>query len=61
MSTLEDVLMEWQNNLAFKEAFAKNPEKALRDAGLTLNKSDTLKIKTLLNIQDEDLDGRINK
>jgi hypothetical protein len=61
MSSLEDVLSEWQNNFEFKQQFKKNPEKALVDAGLTLDANDLQKIKTLLKINDEDLDKRINK
>lgn len=67
MSTLEDVLNEWQNNLHFKEEFKKNPEKALMTAGLTLNASDLQQIKSMLKIKDDggngdgELDKRINK
>ena len=61
MSTLEDVLTEWQANLQFKEALKKNPEQALTNAGLVLSSADLVKIKTILNIDDGELDGRINK
>jgi hypothetical protein len=61
MSTLEDVIMEWQSNLQFKENFKKNPQQALADAGLTLNEEDLKKIKTMLKIDDGTLDDRINK
>jgi hypothetical protein len=61
MSTLEDVIIEWQSNLQFKENFKKNPQKALADAGLSLNDEDLQKIKTMLKIDDGTLDGRINK
>ncbi|MDR3477342.1 MAG: hypothetical protein P4M14_04855 [Gammaproteobacteria bacterium] len=68
MSTLEDVLTEWQNNLYFKQEFKKNPEKALASAGLTLSQEDLLKIKSMLKISDDEtgnksdeLDKRINK
>ena len=61
MSNLEDVLTEWQNNFEFKQQFKTNPEKALADAGLTLNDADLKKVKTLLKITDEELDKRINK
>lgn len=61
MSSLEDVLTEWQANLQFKEEFKKNPEQALANAGLILSPADLIKIKTLLNIDDGELDGRINK
>ena len=61
MSTLEDVLLEWQNNFQFKENFKKNPHKALADAGLTLNEKDLQKIKVMLKLDDGKLDDRINK
>jgi hypothetical protein len=68
MSTLEDVLTEWQNNLYFKQEFKKNPEKALASAGLTLSQEDLLKIQSMLKISADDtttkngeLDKRINK
>jgi hypothetical protein len=61
MSTLEDVISEWQSNLQFKENFKKNPQKALADAGLSLSEEDLQKIKTMLKIDDGTLDGRINK
>ncbi len=61
MSKLEDVLTEWQNNFEFKQQFKTNPEKALADAGLTLNDDDLKKVKTLLKSTDEELDKRINK
>jgi hypothetical protein len=60
MSTLEDVITEWQSNLQFKETFKKNPQKALADAGLELNDEDLKKIKIML-IDDGKLDDRINK
>lgn len=65
MSNLEEVLSEWQNNFEFKQQFKKNPEQALKDAGLTLNPTDLEKVKTLLKIKDDgsngELDKRINK
>ena len=68
MSTLEDVLSEWQNNLYFKQEFKKNPEQALATAGLTLNEEDLQKVKSMLKITEDDagaksgeLDKRINK
>jgi hypothetical protein len=61
MSTLEDVLVEWQSNLQFKQNFKENPQKALAEAGLTLSNEDLKKIKTLLKIDDGKLDDRINK
>jgi hypothetical protein len=61
MNSLEDVLNEWHANLLFQEAFKKNPEKALQDFDLTLAPHDINKIKTMLKIQDEELEKRINK
>jgi hypothetical protein len=61
MSTLKDVLSEWQNNLQFKENFKKNPQKALADAGLILNEADLQKVKVMLKLDDGKLDDRINK
>jgi hypothetical protein len=68
MSSLEDVLTEWQTNLYFKEEFKKNPERALATAGLTLNSKDLKKVKAMLAIQDDasgsdnrELDKRINR
>ena len=61
MSTLEDVITEWQNNFQFRENFKKNPHKALVDAGLTLSESDLKKIKVILKLDDGKLDDRINK
>jgi hypothetical protein len=61
MSTLEDVLSEWQNNFQFRENFKKNPQKALTDAKLTLNDADLLKVKIMLKLDDGKLDERINK
>jgi hypothetical protein len=61
MSTLEDVLNEWQSNLQFKENFRKNPQQALADANLQLSEEDLKKIKIMLKIDDGKLDERINK
>ncbi len=61
MSTLEDVLQEWQNNFQFRENFKKNPQKALADVGLTLADTDLQKIKVMLKLDDGKLDDRINK
>jgi hypothetical protein len=61
MSTLKDVLSEWQDNLQFRENFKKNPQKALTDAGFALDEADLKKIKAMLNLDDGKLDDRINK
>lgn len=66
MNTLEEVLMEWQNNPHFKQTFKQNPEKALSEAQLVLNAADLAKVKVMLVEQenggkDGELDKRINK
>lgn len=61
MSTLADVISEWQNNLQFRENFKKNPQQALADADLKLSDDDLKKIKVMLKIDDGKLDDRINK
>ncbi|HLB57999.1 MAG TPA: hypothetical protein VJL60_04210 [Gammaproteobacteria bacterium] len=66
MSQLKDVYTEWQNNPIFRAEFKKNPQKALKEAGLTLNKTDFKKIHALLDRKgnqspDEKLDDRITK
>jgi hypothetical protein len=64
MSTLQDILDQWQNNLYFRESFKKNPEKALKDAGLTVSAEDLDKIKSMLAVDtsnNEKLEDRINK
>lgn len=60
---LEDVLHEWQNNFQFREAFKKNPLRALKKSGLTLTKTDLEKIRAQLKLEDKDekLNERINK
>jgi len=63
MSTLQDVLMEWQTNLKFRETFKKNPELALQEANLKLSADDLKKIKAVLEIDqfsNEKLDQRKN-
>lgn len=62
MTTLQEVLTEWQSNLAFRQQFKKNPEQALLSAGFTLSPEDLAKIKVLLDKSKNDkLDDRINK
>jgi hypothetical protein len=61
MSTLEDVLSEWQHNFQFRENFKKNPQKALADAKLALSDTDLQKVKIMLKLDDGKLDERINK
>lgn len=66
MARLIDILNEWQNNLEFRERYKIDPEKALQDAGFTLDNHDLEKIKSVLKLkqqfdQSEELDKRINK
>lgn len=69
MTTLHDVLTEWQNNLEFREQFKKNPIAALKTAGFTLQPDDLAKVQSLLKLKEDDQAGggsgelgkRINK
>lgn len=66
MSSLIDILNEWQTNLKFREEFKKDPEQALNEAGFTLSPKDLKKIKSVLKFKEEKtknekLDDRINK
>lgn len=69
MTTLQDVLTEWQNNLDFREQFKKNPLSALKAANLELDPQDLAKIQSLLKLKEDDQAGsgsgelgkRINK
>lgn len=64
MSTLQDVLVKWQNDAAFREHFKKNPELALEKIGLEVSEEDLEKIKAVLRLDqfgNEKLDERINK
>lgn len=61
---LQEVLNEWQTNLAFREAFKKNPELALKEAGFEVSPADLEKIHALLKLdksKNEKLDDRISK
>lgn len=61
---LQDILDEWQSNLAFREAFKQNPEQALKEAGFELSPEDLAKIQALLKhdpSKNEKLDDRISK
>ena len=59
MTNLLEVYNKWQSSLQFREAFKKNPEQALKEAGFKLSPEDLSKIKTL-NF-GEKLDDRISK
>ena len=47
MTSLIDILNEWQTNLKFREEFKKDPENALNEAGFTLSPKDLKKIKSV--------------
>lgn len=66
MSSLQDVYDQWQNNAEFRIQFKKNPQEALKNAGLELSPADFVKIKALvdhknLGSESDELDGRISK
>lgn len=66
MSSLQDVYDQWQNNTEFRLQFKKDPQEALRKAGLELSPADFVKIKTLVDHKNQgpesdELDGRISK
>jgi len=61
MSTLQDVITEWQNNLQFRKDFKKNPHHALTEANLVLSAEDLEKVKVILSSDNGTLDDRINK
>lgn len=64
MTNLSEILSEWQSNLAFREDFKKNPERALKEAGFQVSAEDLIKIKAMLKLdasKDEKLDERISK
>lgn len=63
-TNLQDIFSEWQNNLAFREEFKKNPLEALKKAGFEVSPADLEKIQAMLKhdkSEDEKLDDRINK
>lgn len=66
MKDLQDIYNEWQNNLAFREEFRKNPEQAIKNAGFEISIEDLEKIKSILKLKDEahkseDLNKRENR
>jgi hypothetical protein len=61
MNDLQAIYTEWQNNLAFREAFKKDPVLALKNAGFEVSPDNLAKITALLKQKDEELDKRINK
>ena len=63
-TNLLEIYNEWQNNLAFREAFKKDPMQALKNSGFEVSPEDFVKIEALLKIdksKDEKLDDRISK
>lgn len=63
-ANLKEILTEFQSNLVFREAFKKNPELALKDAGFEVTPEDLAKIQGMLKLdksKDEKLDDRISK
>jgi len=64
MTNLQEIYIEWANNLKFREEFKKNPEQALKNAGFEVSTADFQKIKAIFkldNSQNEKLDDRISK
>ena len=64
MTNLQEIYNEWQNNLAFREEFKKNPMEALKHAGFEVSPEDLTKIEALLKLdksKNEKLDDRISK
>jgi hypothetical protein len=63
-TALADILREWQSNLSFREAFKKDPELALKEAGFTVSTEDLAKVQAMLKFDqnnNERLDDRISK
>jgi hypothetical protein len=63
-ANLQEILNEFQSNLSFREAFKKNPEQALKEAGFEVSPEDLTKIQAMLKLdksKDEKLDDRISK
>lgn len=64
MTNLQEIYLEWANNLKFREEFKKNPELALKNAGFEVTPEDFKKIKAILKmdkIENEKLDSRISR
>lgn len=64
MTNLQEILTEWQTNLAFRDQFKKNPIQALKDAGFEVSPEDLHKIEGMLKLdhsKNEKLDDRISK
>lgn len=64
MTSLKEILNEYEQNLKFREAFKQNPEKALAQYGYNVSAEDLEKIRAMFKLSDsnnEKLDDRINK
>lgn len=64
MTNLQEIFMEWQSNLQFREEFKKDPEMALKHAGFEVTERDLVKIRAMFKLdksKDEKLDDRISK
>lgn len=64
MTNLKDIFYEWQHNIKFREAFKKNPEQAIKDAGFEVSPEDLNKIRAMLNLdksKNDKLDDRESK
>lgn len=62
MSNLQTVYIKLRNDPEFKDAFKKNPQQALKDAGLELNSTELQMILEHAKESDDGLlGGRINK
>lgn len=59
MNTLKDVYSKWENDIAFRNAFKKNPQQALQDFQIELTEDDLKKAKKLF--VGEELDKKISK
>jgi hypothetical protein len=60
MSNLKDVFERWSTDHEFKKNFRKNPQQALKQAGLELNAADLQKVLATIAKQEE-LEKKINK
>lgn len=66
MNNLKDILEKWQSDLQFRQDFHKNPEAALKSAGLELDIKDLEKVRAMLQLKqkgtlNDDLEKKINK
>jgi hypothetical protein len=61
MTTLREILDEWQKNIKFRKALKDNPRQALKDLGFQVSDEDYAKLESTIKAQNEKLDDRINK